>query len=263
MAGPTDVGAADTAVVDVEAVLSGTVAPGSVVVVRGFLVATNSACHLVRDERSSPDASRSVLVEPELVESLQEAASGLVGGPAYFADVAEVRGVLSVPGADGSAASLSGVEAVALLRERATYRALALPEPAGRFEEAARARAVALPEVLADPAASTGRRTRGRGFLVTTAEAAYLAPDPDRAEDLRRSILVDDPQSLDDRLGDTTFATGDPPFLYLEHAELDGVVRESEVEPFPVVLTDVTSITLTRTAGGALLVTEIPGPSLP
>jgi hypothetical protein len=256
MAGPTDVGAA---VVDVEGVLSGTVAPGSVVVVRGFLVATDRACHLLRDGGSPPDPSRSVLVEPELVESLQETAPGLVGGRAYFATAAEVRGVLSVPGADGSAASLSGVEAVTLLREGATYRALALPEPAGRYRESAPA--VALSDVLADPGAFTGRRTRVGGFLVTTAEAAYLAPGEDRVEDLRGSILVDDPQSLDDRLAATTCATGDPPFLYLERAELDGVVRESEVEPFPVVLTDVTSITLISAEGGALLVTEIPGPS--
>ncbi|WP_190762694.1 hypothetical protein [Microcoleus sp. FACHB-1515] len=230
---------------------------GSSVTIEGFLIVTSNISYIAPDENTSEDTNKSILVQTNLLESLEEIAPGLIGGSAIYADSAKVRGVLSGSVSDEFPASLLEIEAVTLLRQKATFHALKKGEAASQLEKSAEVSILEVSDVLRNSEVLIGSSTRIRGFLVTTADTAYIAPHQDDFENVHNSILITDPRSLDDRLSEDTYCSGEPPYLYQEFAELEGVLCESTVEPFSVALTNLKSISLTREMGEALLIAEI------
>ncbi|PSN13169.1 hypothetical protein C7293_17095 [filamentous cyanobacterium CCT1] len=230
---------------------------GSLVTIEGFLIVTSNVSYIAPDENTSEDTNKSILIQTNLLESLEEIAPGLIGSLAIYADYAKVRGVLSDSVLDEFPASLLEIEAVTLLRQEATFHALKKGETASQLEESAEVSTLEVSEVLRNSEAFVGSSIRIRGFLVTTADTAYIAPHEDDFENIHNSILITDPRSLDDRLSEATYCSGEPPYLYQEFAELEGVLCESSVEPFSVALTDLKLISLKREIRETLLITEI------
>lgn len=86
-----------------------------------------------------------------------------------------------------------------------------------------------------------GKRTKAEGFLMVTSDNIYIAPNEESSRDINHSILL-----VQDGFRDKLDSSELPPWgggiaIYRDLIEIEGILCESMIQPFPIAITNIFS----------------------